>query len=138
MHFWFRLGQISTPTFYSRGTRHVSSHLLLSTGTLTQYKTLVSSVRKLLEKVGDFILLIYTKPGQIVSDFHPRILNWVHICFFLKLENSFGCICSWFQKAIIQINLMEKVQKDRLYLFAKSFHFPFQNLILPWPYISNK
>ena len=36
----FRLGQISTPTFYPRETRHVWSNLLLSAGTLAQYKTL--------------------------------------------------------------------------------------------------
>ena len=36
----FRLGQISTPTFYPRETRHGSSNLLLSAGILAQYKTL--------------------------------------------------------------------------------------------------
>ena len=36
----FRLGQISTPTFYPRETRYVWSNLLLSAGTLAQYKTL--------------------------------------------------------------------------------------------------
>ena len=35
----FRLGQISTPTFYPRETRHVLSNLLLSAGILAQYKT---------------------------------------------------------------------------------------------------
>ena len=70
---------------------------------------LVSSVRKLLEKVGDlralqfwsnqfwhfWHLLVNTKPGQIVSDYHPLILGLMYICFLKKFEIIFECLCMW-------------------------------------------
>ena len=69
----------------------------------------VSSVRKLLEKVGDlralqfwsnqfwhfWHLLVNTKPGQIVSDYHPLILGLMYICFLKKFEIIFECLCMW-------------------------------------------
>ena len=56
----FRLGQISTPTFYPRETRHVWSNLLLSAGILAQYKTFHGEIYTIsIFFIGFFLVIFY-------------------------------------------------------------------------------
>ena len=101
----------------------------------------VSSVRNLLEKVGALSgiailvqsnwhywhLLICTKPGQTVSDYHPLFSNGFSVFNFLKLfldgklqshflkELPFNCIIVlflYFIKNLTQVSFFIKVEHD--------------------------
>ena len=74
MEIHFRLGQISTPTFYPRETRHVSSNLLLSAGILAQYKTFHVSFKQYLQFLKVFQSFENSHFQPIFGQFQDHIL----------------------------------------------------------------